>query len=261
MINVTRVSGLNFLLLFFLAFSCTEEEKTASKPDHSSWDELLRSHVDPDGHVDYVGFVNDSSRLRAYLDNLSSNPPDEKNWSEEEKLSYWINTYNAATVYLVVQHYPVQTIKEIGPKIDGMFENTVWDHPFISIGKHKYDLNTLEHDFIRKDFKDPRAHFAIVCATRSCPPLRAEAYLPEKLDKQLSDQTKRFINDPSKNFISDNMVQLSLIFEWYQGDFKNKNGLIGFLNEYSDQPIDPDAEVNYLEFNWDLNSSRGTASS
>ena len=168
-------------------------------PSHAIWDELTRKHVDKNGRVDYSGFQEDVVRLDEYLAVLSANAPDPTKWSDEEQIAYWINAYNAFTIKLVADHYPVESIKDIKRGIPMV--NTVWDIKFIEIGGEEYDLNNIEHGILRKDFDEPRIHFAVNCASESCPILRRGAFTAENLDKQLTEQARIFLADESKNII------------------------------------------------------------
>jgi hypothetical protein len=215
------------------------------------WDQLVKQHVTEEGYVDYAGFKADADALQQYLDLLSSHHPNENNWSREERLAYWINAYNAFTVKLIVDHYPVESIKDIKKGIPMI--NSVWDIKFIEIEGETYDLNNIEHSILRKKFDEPRIHFAINCASVSCPALRCEAYTPEDLERQLAEQTTRFLSDPSKNLISSNALQLSRIFSWFKGDFTKDGSLIEFIETHSDVKIEEKANVSFMAYDWNLN--------
>lgn len=220
-------------------------------PAHDLWGDMLKKHVTSDGDVDYQQWKNDSTRLSSYLNDLSKHPPSD-NWSEEEKLAYWINAYNAFTVKLILDHYPVGSIKDIKQGIP--LVNSVWDIKFFQIGGKDLDLNTIEHGILRKDFDEPRIHFAINCASISCPRLRKEAYKAESLDTQLTDQAMTFLEDPEKNVINREHIQISPIFKWFAGDFKREGTIIEFLIKYSDTEIDRDAKVDYMDYDWGINA-------
>lgn len=222
-----------------------------SKPSHQQWDVLLRKHVRADGLVDYKNFQKDTVELNKYLAVLSNNHP-ASNWSRAEQMAFWINAYNAFTVKLVLQHYPVTSIKDIKRGIP--FVNTVWDIKFIKIQNSTYDLNNIEHGILRKDFKDARIHAAVNCASYSCPKLRPEAYVAEKLESQLDDAMRQFINDPTRNRISSNKAELSSIFNWFGGDFKDDAGSITkYINKYARQPLASNGKIVYLDYDWRLN--------
>ena len=114
-------------------------------------------------------------------------------------------------------------------------------------------IHQIENEIIRPDFEEPRIHFALVCAAVSCPKLLNQAYLPEKLDEQLDQQTRYFINESGKNKLSPNLVELSKLFSWYGKDFTKRGTVIDFINQYSEQPISDNARIKYLNYNWDLN--------
>lgn len=246
--------SLLFLSIIFLHQGCRSVSPNSSNLpiSHARLDSLLSQYVSEDGRVDYRGLQQDSLRLNQYLDLVSHNPPNNR-WSQPERLAYWLNSYNAFTLQLVIRHYPVTSIKDIGKGLTIPFVNTVWDIPFIQIGEKTIDLNNLEHSVLRKEFDDPRIHFAIVCASKSCPYLRAEAYHPSFLDQQLEDQAIRFINDGIRNQVTGSNVYISKIFKWYKGDFTKKTGLIDFLNQYSKVAIPDHAEIKFLEYDWSLN--------
>jgi hypothetical protein len=222
-----------------------------SKPiSHASWDQQLKKYVAPNGSVNYKAWLQDRASLKGYLKLLSDNAPN-ANWSKEDQLAYWINAYNAFTVERILMDYPVKSIKDLGGSVT--FVNTVWDQKFFSIGGKKMDLNNIEHSILRKNFNEPRIHFAIVCASVSCPRLLNEAYTGAKVNAQLEEQTIQFINDPTRNRISADKAQLSEIFNWFAGDFKTNGSVLQFVNRYSKVKAKPNAKISYLTYNWGLN--------
>lgn len=220
--------------------------------NHTAWDGLVKKYVDAEGNVDYKGIKGDTEKLNLYLKFLENNSP-KSSWTENEIKAYWINAYNAYTVKIVLKHYPIKSIKDVG----GIFYkvNTTWDIDFIEIGGQKLSLNDIEHKKLRGAFDDPRIHAAVNCASFSCPKLRNEAYEARKLEAQLNDQAKVWVNDPTKNDLSDPQTpKLSKIFSWYSGDFeKNERTLIAWINQYSKNKLPSNAEVDFLEYNWSLN--------
>lgn len=246
-----------FYLLLLLSFSCQSgsvpQGDGTTPPSHHLWDELLKKHVNSEGMVDYEGFIQDKEQLEEYLNLLSNVPPDPETWSEEEQLAYWINAYNAFTVELIAKNYPLESIEELHPTINIPTINTVWHKKFFTIGGQKSSLDEIEHAILRKQFDEPRIHFAIVCASYSCPPLRSEAFTAEALNRQLDEQAVRFINDPKRNKLEGNSAQLSKIFSWFEGDFTKNGSLPEFLNRYAKNKLPPDAEISYLEYDWKLN--------
>ena len=240
-----------FLLIvsFFTAVSSFAQKA----PSHQQWDKLLKKHVNEAGMVNYKGFQKDKTEFDAYLKTLSDNAP-QKSWSQKDQIAYWINAYNAFTVSLILQKYPVKSIKDIGGSIYKI--NTAWDIKFIKIGGEKYDLNNIEHKMLRKKFEEPRMHFAIVCASLSCAKLRREAYTGDKLDDQLEDQSKDFLNDKSKNNITAEKAQLSKYFSWYKGDFTKNGSLTDYINKYSKTKITGNTKISSLDYNWSLNEQK-----
>jgi Protein of unknown function, DUF547 len=225
-----------------------------SKISHEILDELLKKYVSADGRVNYQGLVKDTVTLNRYLSLVSKNPPDEKTWTQQEQMAYWINAYNAFTIKLITQYYPIKSIKDIGSSIQIPFVNTPWDIKFVTIGKEKIDLNSIEHIKLRKQFDEPRIHMALVCASKSCPILLNEAYDPRQLEQQLTRQTKAFLADPFRNKILPDKPQLSMIFKWYSMDFtKNGGSIIAFVNSHSPVKIKRDAKILYLDYDWGLN--------
>jgi hypothetical protein len=223
-------------------------------PYNEIWNSLLKKHVSVQGKVNYKGFISDSVQLNKYLKNLSENKPDEMSWSANEQKAYWINAYNAFTVKLITQYYPIKSINDIGGKIKIPNEKTVWDIKFIKIGTNNLSLNDIEHTQLRKTFDDARFHFALVCASKSCPILLNEAYDSKKIDAQLDAQAKVFINDKSRNVISADKPRISKIFEWYNTDFKsNSASVVNYINKYTITKIKSNATITYLDYSWDLN--------
>ncbi|WP_432671188.1 DUF547 domain-containing protein [Flavobacterium sp. SM2513] len=246
------------LSLFLLPLlSCGNNTKSAEIPveayavqadvatapmQHDKWNTLLQKHVSCSGAVNYIGFQKDSKQLQVYLDELAANVPT-TSWSKNEVLAYWINAYNAYTVRLILNHYPTKSIKDI---------KDPWGKKFFTLGTKKYSLEEIEHEILRK-MNEPRIHFAINCASFSCPNLLNEAYTGAKLEKQLDAAAKSFINDATKNTISSSKVEISKIFDWFGGDFKEKGSIIDYLNKYSTVKISPKAKVSYKDYNWSLN--------
>jgi hypothetical protein len=225
----------------------------AAAPDHAAFDKLLKKHVNSKGQVNYKGFKADEKEFNQYLALLSKNAP-AASWSKQEQMAYWINAYNAYTIRLILDHYPVQSIKDIGSKIKIPFVTTPWAAKFFSIGGKKMSLDEIEHGTLRKKFNDPRIHFALVCASVSCPSLRNEAYTAAKLDSQLDDQGRDFVNNPAKNKISKSSAQLSKYFDWYKGDWsENGQSVVKWVNKYSTTKLDANAKIDFLDYNWNLN--------
>ena len=209
---------------------------------HKRWHTILQNHVSKNGNVDYNAIKNNKTELDIYIDYLSDNLPD-NTWTKDEKLAYWINAYNALTVDLILRNYPIKSIKDI---------KDPWDQRLWKFGDTWYNLNTIEHEILRT-MDEPRIHFAIVCASVSCPKLQNKAFTASNLEMQLSNATKEFLADTSKNKLSKDKIELSKIFKWFKKDFEQNDNLIDFLNQYSEVSISNAAKRSYTNYNWDLN--------
>jgi hypothetical protein len=181
-----------------------------------------------DGRVDYRGLKADPFSLTQYL--LLSGQVSEsefKSWNEKRQLAFLINLYNASTLK--------------GP----------WDQPIVPLFGKTITLNELEHGIIRKQYREPRVHMALVCAAKGCPPLRGEAYTAEKLDDQLVDQSRAFLASPAGLAIDreKGIVSISSIFKWYGSDFPS---VPGFIEKHSHQDLNG-LKIRYLDYDWSLN--------
>lgn len=223
----------------------TTSENAEVKVDHSKWDALLKKHVTKEGMVDYKGFMKDRESLNSYLAQLSKLKPT-NDWPVQEQLAYYINIYNAYTVDLILKNYPTKSIKDIdGP----------WTKEIVKIGDVNISLGGVENSILRK-MNEPRIHFAINCASISCPKLLNEAFTAAKIEEQLERVTKEFIKS-DKNEISKNSVRLSSIFDWYKKDFiEDGKTLIDYVNKYSAVKVATGTSISYKDYNWDLNEQK-----
>ncbi|MBL0005674.1 MAG: DUF547 domain-containing protein [Saprospiraceae bacterium] len=238
---------ISYLVAFLISMGGDEMQSSSIAclplPDHSVWSAELKKYVSADGKVNYRDWANNQAALDGYLAQLAGTQP-LSNWSTNVQLAYWINVYNAYTVKLVLQHYPVQTIKDI-------YQGNPWDKAWITLDGKTYSLNQIENEYIRQRFRDPRIHFALNCGALSCPPLLNEAYDPARLDAQLTSRTKAFIADQYQNQTAASTVRLSQLFVWYKDDFKPD--VISFLNTYLATPIPAEAKIEFVEYDWSLN--------
>ncbi|KAB8154385.1 DUF547 domain-containing protein [Kordia sp. TARA_039_SRF] len=217
--------------------------KSISKFNHDAWNELLQKYVSKEGLVDYAGLKEDAQKLLFYLYDLRENPPTD-DWTKKEKLAFWINAYNAMTIDLILESYPARKgIKNI---------RNPWKQRRWKIGETVYNLDTIEHEILR-EMNEPRIHFAINCASFSCPPLLNEAFTAEKLEQQLAKVTKAFITDSKRNTITKDALEISKIFKWFTKDFTKNGSLIDFLNQYSTIKIKQDTDIDYKDYDWSLN--------
>lgn len=218
---------------------------TTATLDHSMWDKLLMKHVDQNGNVDYKGFAMDIKPLGEYLNYLAQNPPQETS-GKAKKLAYYINLYNAATVKLILDHYPLKSIKDL---------RNPWGRDIVQMGGAKISLGDLEHKILRK-MDEPRIHFAINCASYSCPKLLNRAFTETNIESLLEQAAIDFVNDPKRNILSAEKASLSQIFNWYKKDFTENGSLEEYINQYTAQELTSSTKINYLSYNWALNETK-----
>ncbi|MGG8495351.1 DUF547 domain-containing protein [Tenacibaculum sp. TC6] len=211
------------------------------------FDALLKTYVDKDGNMDYVGLRKNRALLDIYLKHLEKTIPGKK-WSPNKSKAFWINAYNAYTIKLILDSYPLKQITDIKRK-----GRNAWKIPFATIGKEIYSLDYIEHQILRRWHNDPRIHVGINAASKSGPKPVNFAFTEKNVDSKLEELMKDFINDPSKNKVSLDKIEISMIFEWYQEDFTIKNTLIDYINRYSTIKANDNAEIVYLDYDWSLN--------
>lgn len=213
----------------------------------SIFDSLLQKNVDKAGRVDYQSLKNNETLLDNYLAYIQNNEPT-KDWSSNKKKAFWINTYNAYTIKIILNNYPLKSIRDI--KIDG---KTAWKIPFVKVGQKRYTLDQIEHEILRKKFNDPRIHVGINCASVSCPRLWNFAFTEDNIASSLDNLMKEFINNTNRNKISKNNLEISEIFNWFSKDFMKNGTIINYLNTYAAIKISEKASIKYLTYDWSLN--------
>lgn len=255
MSTTLKVLGLSLLTA---AVSAAEPDVAAPTfdHDHPQLTRVLQQHV-KDGWVDYAALLRDRSGLDAYLTTLSAvKETDFNEWNEAEQLAFQINAYNAFTLRLILDHYPVKGIKSIG----GWFSNP-WKMDSVELFGREMTLDHLEHGRIRVFYNEPRIHFALVCAAKSCPPLRASAYTAANLDAELDDQGRVFLRQSDKNRYdpATQTLHLSPIFKWYREDFEtNRRTLVEYVSQFLPDETakavrEADVELDFTEYDWSLN--------
>ena len=274
--------------IFFLTavLVLTAAQVFSSRPvapfSHDAFARVLEQYVNGEGRVDYEGLNNDRVTLETYTSALNS--LDRKvyeGWSEEAKLAFWMNAYNALTLELIIDRYPIESSffrSVVFPKNSIRQIPGAWNKIKFPVMGDELTLDDIEHEVIRKQFDEPRIHMALVCAAISCPTLRNEPYLAERLAEQLDDQSRRFVMDAAKFKIDreKGVVRLSSIFKWYGSDFVGKYGYkengpsfmarygyekgavlnfaAGYLGaENQNFLTDESYKVKYLDYDWTLN--------
>jgi len=246
----------HFPILLLTLAACLAMPARAFDHTHAALDGILGKYVKSSG-VDYAGLKKDTTPLTGYLDSVAAVPEATfKQWSKEEQMAFLINLYNAATLKLVVDHYPVKSIKDIGSVFKGP-----WKQPVVRMFGKTETLDHVEHDLLRPNYNDPRIHFAINCASIGCPALRSEAFQAAKLDAQLDEQTRLFLHDRSKNRVDAKakVLYLSSIFDWFKADFVKKSGSVEkFIAPYldaSDRSVVEQGglKIKNTDYSWSLN--------
>ncbi len=251
--KIMRIFLALLISIYMVADIAGLQVMAAAEPvvDNSLYAELLKNYVRA-GKVDYAGFKSEEANLDRYLKILENVDPEKL--SRNEQFAFYANAYNAWTIKLILSGYPgVKSIKDLGNLL-----RSPWKKKIVRIAGEVITLDHVEHEILRPRFKDPRVHFAINCAAKSCPPLRPEPFSGAILDQQLDDSTRSFINDPKSYRLEDNELYVSRIFKWFAEDFKDDP--FGFFLEYatgdllmklkgkSDRII-----VKYLKYDWSLN--------
>lgn len=229
----------NTFLLFMTFFSLQTAAQMAT------YNELLQAHVTQEGIVDYTNF--NRKKLRLHITFLEKKTPN-TTWSENKQKAFWINAYNAYTIQIILDNYPLTSILKIKKK-----GKNAWKTPFAEVGNQTYTLDAIEHEILRKKYKDPRIHVGVNCASISCPKLSNIAFTEENIATELEKLMKGFVNDATKNKITDKNLKISKIFTWFKEDFTEKGSIIEFLNQYSDIQISKNAKIRYANYDWNLN--------
>ena len=241
---------MKYLALFLLLLS-TPLQAEVFDHKHQPFSDLLGDVVSMQGHqsrVDYPRLIETRGQLDQYLASLSSVPRTTfDGFTKDQQLAYLINTYNGYQLRQVIDHYPLKSIKDVGS-----FFSSPWSKEFFILFGEAASLDYVEHQLIRKLFKEPRIHFAVNCASISCPPLSNQAYVALRLDDQLEHAASNFLNDTEANYLKGETLYVSKIFDWYEEDFPN--GVINFATRYrSGLPAANQIKLRFSEYNWNLN--------
>lgn len=215
------------------------------------YDRLLKKYV-VDGGVRYAAWKADAADMAA-LDRVVTGIGESSvsGLDAKEQLAFYINAYNAWTIKLVLDKYPIRSVRDVSP-LFGIFLKKN-----IRVAGERMSLNHLEKDIIRKKFKDPRIHFAVNCGSTSCPPLQKGAFDAKTLDAELDARTKAFtLNEAGVEKSADGKVRVSKIFKWYDEDFKSQGGAVNYIGKTRGERIAPDAKVEYKPYNWSLNDRK-----
>lgn len=239
----------------FAAFAPTG----ASSLDHTDFDQLLQRYVKPDknryNRVDYKALGRDGAAvLKSYISELSSINP--AGLSRNEGHAFWINLYNAKTLEVIIDHYPVASIRDIKLGGGGLFKTGPWSRKIMVVGGVELSLDDVEHEIVRALFKDPMSHYGLNCASYSCPNLAARAYTGGNVDALLAENARDYVNHPRGITVSDGEITASKIYSWYADDFGGKGALKAHWKSLATaelaQRIDT-ASVGSFVYDWSLN--------
>lgn len=245
------------LLLASLLLASVKLPAADFDQQHALFGRVLSRHV-TNGLVNYSALQADRTDLNTYLDQLAAvTEPDFQAWSRADQLAFLLNLYNAQTLGLILDHYPLKSIREIG-----VLPRAPWKKKIVRLHGGITTLHALENDVIRRHHPEkPEIHFALVCAALGCPPLRSEPYTGARLDAQLRDQGEKFLGTPDKNRVETGTktLHLSRIFDWYEGDFKKQAGSV---QKFVEPFLAPEAaaalrtgafKIQHTRYDWSLN--------
>ena len=264
---VLRMSNAYYFPVFISFFVLTAISSPVFGFDHQHgiFNEFLQKNVvikNRKSLVDYDRIQNNPKALQQYLKSIESVGFDEyKSWNNPEKIAFLVNAYNALTIQLILSKYPnLKSIKDLG----GFFSSP-WKKKFFTLFGKRTSLDFIEHGILRKEFNEPRIHFALVCASIGCPPLRNEAFTSEKLETQLNDAVQNFLQDPDNNRYDqkEKILYLSSVFNWFPEDFEKVAGSIeAFVAPWitSDQAeqkeiLSGKVTIKYVDWDWSLNKA------
>ena len=236
------------ILIGVFVFGATVQ---AGQVDYRLYEKLLKKHV-RDGVVSYRGFKQDEATLDRFLKVIENT--DLNALSQQGKFAFYINAYNAWTIKLILTGYPgIESIKDLGSLL-----RSPWKKEIVRVGGKAITLDNVEHDILRAEYKDPRIHFAVNCASKGCPILQSTPYYSETLDQQLNQATADFINDSKHNRLEGNTLYVSSIFKWFKEDFPG--GVTAFFLQYAQsdlknrlEQVKDDVKIKYLDYDWSLN--------
>ncbi len=230
--------------------------------DHSAWGSLLsanvKTNVDGVNRVDYGSVpAADRARLKAYIESMRAVRV--SGYSREEQFAFWINLYNALTVDIVLDHYPVDSIRDIKLSA-GLFSQGPWSKKLLQIDGKEVSLNDIEHRILRPIWQDPRIHYAVNCASIGCPNLITEPFTAKNSDRLLQSAARDYINHPRGVRIENNRLHVSSIYVWFESDFGGEAGVIGHLQQYAEPELAADLQnfekIAGNSYDWSLNDAK-----
>lgn len=255
-----RTTILGILLLSSIG---AVEAQAVYDHQYSDWQRALSGYTH-EGRVNYKALRGSGNALKASIQFIESVSKEEfETFNTKQKMAFWINAYNMGVIKTIIDYYPIKhefSIKALTYPANSIQQiSNVWDRPVLSLLGQQVSLNDIENKFLRHEFKDPRVHFSIVCASIGCPVIRSEAYTAEKLDQQLLEQIRIFLSDTQKARYDNlkDVLYLSPIFKWFSEDFKQAGGVIAFIKKYAPEGLfnglSEQTRIEWLGYNWNLN--------
>ena len=238
------------------------DPESVATVDHSAWDWFLQKHLaaDPDGvnRLDYGAAAGDRTGLDDYLRGLSET--DAASLNRGEQLAFWINLYNALTAQVVLDHYPVATIRDIDIS-PGVFSSGPWGAKLIEVDGERLSLDDIEHRILRPIWRDPRIHYAVNCASAGCPNLALRAFTAENAEELLESGARDYVNHPRGARVADGALRVSSIYEWFKDDFGGDDaGVLAHLRRHADDGLRAKlsgvSEVSGDDYDWSLNDAK-----
>lgn len=231
--------------------------------DHSVWSALLTKHVktrsDGVNMVTYSKFSGaDKAALNGYLDALAATPI--RQFNRNEQMAYWVNLYNALTVQVILDHFPVTSIRDIDIS-PGLLAVGPWDKKLITVDGEELSLNDIEHRILRPIWKDPRIHYIVNCASIGCPNLAKTAYSGADIENAMTEAAKAYVNDMRGVSVRNGRITVSRIYDWFIEDFGgNEAGIIAHLSRYADSDLKAQLQaignLSDTEYDWSVNAAR-----
>ena len=229
--------------------------------DHSAFDALLSRYVVKSNGmtlVNYRGLKSARPKLQSYISHLQKVSP--TSLSNKAAKAYWINLYNARTLDVILEHYPVKSIRDIKLGGGGLFSSGPWGKPLVTISSKKLSLDDIEHKIARATWKDPRLHYGFNCASIGCPDLGRKAYTARSIDNQLDQAARAFINHPRGVSAGKNGLTVSSLYKWYKGDFGTGKQLhahwLRYANPTLKTKLQKNSKIKNYRYDWSLNEAR-----
>lgn len=229
------------------------DQLNSQEVSHQAWQQLLDSYLSRQGMHTVFDYANlqtyDHEKLQAYIDSLTTLDP--RTLSKQQQYPYWVNLYNALTVKVIIEHYPISSITKIG----GWFRFGPWNIPLIEIANQKLTLNDIEHRILRPIWQDARIHYVVNCASLGCPNLQPEAFTADNMERLLEQAAYEFINSDKGVNIHNRRLTISSIYQWYAEDFGSHDELVDHLIHYRPQ-LANDERIKrrfHYEYDWQLN--------